>query len=326
VFYYRIVTVWLLACVAGCATRDAGLSTTTFPAGATEVALALDVDGTLLVTDDVRVNGQPLGRFVIDTGAGISAIDYTAAKALGFNPQTRLPAKKPRRDEVEGLYPIDSFAVGGVTIGNHVIGVVDLSSVRRQARGGASIAGVIGGDIWARWPFTVDYRERRLTFHARPNFKPSVNAIESSIKLRRSLPNVGAYSAANPHAGAPRARAKIDGVTVDATLDTAFGGSIVIMPDLVRARPELVRVSSRPIGLVAGAGGEGGFAGRFVMPAAIDTVEVLGVEFTRCGETAMAITQDVPANADQAIIGSRMLSNLRLTFDYSRGKVWAEVK
>jgi hypothetical protein len=297
-----------------------------FPPGQRDVVLPLTVDGALLATKDVKVNGHDVGSFIIDTGAMCSALDRSVAEKLGLLNGKRLRDRKDSRlRRPDGLFHIDSLDVGGVGVRNHVIAVVDLSSVR--ARGRPTLAGVLGADVWAMMPFTVDYRAREVVFHARPHFRPPPpeRAIASSrIDLRRELKAPQPFSLANPRAGAPSVPVKINGESADALLDTASGSSIVLMPRFVNRHPTFVR-GDRAVARAAGAGGGVGVAGFHLVGANIDTVDALGVRFTDI-RGGLAIIDEIPREQASAILGARILARLRLTFDYANAKVWAEVK
>ena len=297
-----------------------------FPPDQPEVVLPLRFDGALLFADDVKVNGQHVGSFVIDTGAMCSALDRSVAKKLGLMNGKRLRDRndsKLRRPD--GLFHIDSLDVGGVGVRNHVIAVVDLSSVR--ARNRPDLAGVIGADVWAMMPFTVDYAAKEVVFHARDRFRPPAGdrAVASPlIDLRRELKAPRPFSIANPRAGTPSVVARINGETADALLDTASGSSIVLLPKFVNRHPTFVR-GDRAVALAAGAGGGVGVAGFGLVGANIDSIDALGVRFTDV-RGGLAIIDDVAREQSSAIVGTKILSRLRLTFDYANAKVWTEVK
>jgi predicted aspartyl protease len=297
-----------------------------FPSDREEVVLPLRFDGSLLFADDVKINGQHVGSFVIDTGAMCSALDRGVAKKLGLMNGKRLRDRtdsKLRRPD--GLFHIDSLDIGGVGVRNHVIAVLDLSSVR--ARGRPNLAGVIGADVWAMMPFTVDYRAKEVVFHARPHFREPTRdraAASSLLNLRRELRAPSPFSLANPRAGTPSVAVKVNGETTDALLDTASGSSIVLMPRFVNRHPTFVR-GDRAVARAAGAGGGVGVAGYGLVGANIESIDALGVRFTDV-RGGLAIIDDVAREQSSAILGTRILSRLRLTFDYASGKVWAEVK
>jgi hypothetical protein len=96
------------------------------------------------------------------------------------------------------------------------------------------------------------------------------------------------------------------------------------MPKLVAQRPDWVR-GDRAIARAAGAGGAAGLAGLGLVGANVESVDALGVRFTNI-DSALAVLDDLPREQSSALLGIRLLSHLRLTFDYANEKVWAEVK
>jgi hypothetical protein len=329
----------LLVCGAGCASTSSpksrpivhdehgrAVSELVLPPDARDVVLPLRFDGALLFADDVKINGRHVGSFVIDTGAMCSALDREVARKLGLmNGGKRLrDLKSSKLRRPDGLYHIDALDVGAIGVRNHVVAVIDLSTVR--SRKGANVAGVLGADVWAMMPFTIDYRARQVVFHARPHFRPPPRqrAAESWLFVRRELKAPPPFSLANPRAGVPSVPATINGEVTDAMIDTASGTSIVLMPKLVAQRPHWVR-GDRVVALVAGAGGGVGIDGFGLVGANVARVDALGVRFTDI-RGALAVIDPVAREHSSAILGTRLLSHLRLTFDYGAEKVWAEVK
>jgi hypothetical protein len=141
------------------------VSELSFPPGRGDVVVPLRAHGTLLMSDDVRINGKSPGAMVIDTGAGWSSIDHSTAKALGIGADEFWKAA-PGEEFPDGLYRIDSLDVAGMTLRNHLIGVVDMSSLNTPgAAQHRRIVGVIGADVFAATPFTLDGRNKQLILH-----------------------------------------------------------------------------------------------------------------------------------------------------------------
>jgi len=255
----------------------------------------------------------------------ISVLDRGAALKLGLTPDKCWSAMPTREPPPDGLYRIDSLDAGPVNIRNHIIGVVDLSSVRRGEHR-QNLAGVLGADVWATMPFTIDYQQRQLIFHARQHFRPPTgsDSVESSIALRDELKVPDPFARANPRAGAPIVPVKINGEVVDGVIDTGSGGSIMLLPKLVLQRPDWIR-GDRFVARAAGAGGAIGLAGYGLMGANVESVDALGVRFSDI-DSALAIIDVSPRDQASVILGTRLLSHMRLTFDYANEKVWAEVK
>jgi hypothetical protein len=63
----------------------------------------------------VKINGQQVGEFIIDTGAMCSALDRETAEKLGLmDGRHRLrDLKTSRLRRPDGLYHIDSLEIGG---------------------------------------------------------------------------------------------------------------------------------------------------------------------------------------------------------------------
>jgi len=172
-------------------------------------------------------------------------------------------------------------------------------------------------------PFTIDYRKPQLVLHTRESFRPPRRVTERKMLLDGVTKPQTVYDRANPHAGAPTVTLSINDERADAILDTGFAGSIVLLPNLIKDHPDWVQRDDGPAARAAGAGGVLGMAGRDMMHARVDNLRALGMRFTNI-RSAMALESELPGESYDAVIGSRILSQFRLTFDYTTGCLWAE--
>jgi predicted aspartyl protease len=297
------------------------LSELTFPSDRAEVVFPLAESGVLLLTDAVTVNGRGLGWFVIDTGANFTTLDRTAAEQLGIT-VTDLWKRREGLQEPDGLYRIRSLQIGGMTLSNHVIGVLDLSSITAASPNDRPIGGVLGGDVWGALPFTVDYPGKRLVIHGRRAFRPPSGAMRYDLQLDRPFTR-GLYMDANPAAGVPVVEAKIDGVRTRIMLDTGSTGTLLLLPSFTAAHPASLPSDARVVARAAGAGGLAGLAGMDLLRAEVDHVDALGARFA-CAGTALAIRGESNSGKHTAVLGAGFLQNGCLTFDYAARRLWVE--
>ena len=322
----------LAACapaLAGCAARatprplvrfdGAAVSQLHFPAGQDQFVLPLTLRGAVLVTDAVTVNGRSAGWFVVDTGASWTVLDRQTARQVG------LTAREPwapidKAHKPDGLYRVDRLAVGDLALSNHVVGVLDFSSLASTP--GVRIAGSLGGDVWGGLPFTIDYKKRELVIHRRETFRPPPAAPVHAIRVSRR-PAAGPFAAANPSAGQPVVPAVIDGVRTSVVLDTGSDGSLAILPPFAKAHPQFTDGGNPTTRRVVGAGGPG-MAGLMLKRAKVGHVDALGARCF-CEGTAWVVGGEWDDGGGYgAILGARFLQHGRLTFDYATRRLWTE--
>jgi hypothetical protein len=291
------------------------MSHVTYPPGGRTVLELRDGEG-LLLTDAVRVNGRSVGWFILDTGANFTFLDRAAARTMTEELGPRWDAWRDVESDVDGFYRIESLRVGGVLIENHMIGVADLGSVTRRYP--IPIAGVIGADVWGACPFSIDFRARRLVLYDPATFQPPRGGYRERLIIDNRIRLGGPWRDANPLAAHVHVTAEVNGVRTRALIDTAADVYVVLEPGLVRRHPDWL--SGHVVAQAAGVAGVRGTDGLSLYHAAIERLEVFGVE----GAVPDALAMTEGEGGDGIIIGARMLAGTRLTFDYATRRLWID--
>ena len=334
-----IATMLSLCFVGGCArptprpiVRENGLvlSELTFPADRDALALPLRPARSLLMTNAVRINGRPVGWMIIDTGAGWTCIDHATAQSLGIGPDKFWKSPEGEKPP-SGMYRIDSLELGGgdggaggggMSLRNHVVAVIDLSSLN-ALHVGVPIAGVVGADVFGAAPFTIDAPRRELILHRRSAFRPPTRGAVEDIVWIGQPRTRGAYFDANPCAGQPVVRARIDEVKAAVLLDTGSGVSLALQPWFTKAHAKFLPADAKAAGTVVGAAGPNGLDGRKLLHARVECVTLLGAGMGS-DAGAVALVGDDMHHGTAATVGQPLLRYGRLTFDYAAGRVWAQ--
>jgi hypothetical protein len=286
--------------------------------------VSFHLDGGLPLIDSVRVNGQLVGPMVIDTGAAWTVLDRGAAERLGIT--QCLPWTPDVNVNKREWYRVSSLQVGDLALRDHVVPVVDMTRLNHNQRE-IKLAGVIGGDLWGALPYTINWVDKTLTIHSRVGFKPPAGSFEHRLMVR-PLRTRGSFMNANPSAGQPAVKGRIDGIDASFMLDTACVPSLALNPWFVRKHPMFVDPESRAIARVSGAPGAGGLDGALLRRAKVGKVDALGASFQSAG-TAVALAAR-PGDSvhgfdlDAAILGLPYLKQGLLTFDYASGRVWTK--
>ncbi|MFO0981247.1 MAG: retropepsin-like aspartic protease [Planctomycetota bacterium] len=132
---------------------------------ATDVESALTVkrapSGHLLVP--VKVNGEAVGWFVFDTGAGQTCIDLALAERLGLDQQRGVQAVGVGGATAASLCRARTFTIGPMTMENPRLIGLDLQPLSKSM--GEGIAGVCGYDVFRRSVVVVDMRDAKIELY-----------------------------------------------------------------------------------------------------------------------------------------------------------------
>jgi len=126
-----------------------------------ELAVARMTSGHLLV--EPLLEGESLGAFVFDTGAGITVIDKKVADELGLEALGTTVAEGVAGVTTSAYRRGESFRLGPLTIANPLYGDIDLGF----AQGGSprKIAGIVGYDVLARCVVELEVGTPRIALH-----------------------------------------------------------------------------------------------------------------------------------------------------------------
>ena len=162
----------LLACVIGLSTYFAygafPSSIATETTGATPgVGLTRSLGNHLFVP--VLINDHP-AWFVVDTGAALSIVDSTKAKALGLpiGGSVYLPKRIEVNSRVVPVAFVKALRVGSRDLGAGPVALTDLSEFRTQLKGSNAVNmdGIIGLDILQWTNAVIDCRNQRIYFES----------------------------------------------------------------------------------------------------------------------------------------------------------------
>ena len=251
----------------------------------------------------VRIEGSGEHWFLLDTGATDSMITPGASatwpnfdRPVGAS----LTDSRSRRGDVMTIES-PPLSIGSWKIGKTKFVVSHLPALIRQP-----LAGVIGCDLLGEHPFTIDPEAGTLTFHAREGFVAPADARQVAI---------------TSHLGRPMGSLRLEGLeSIDALLDTGMTHDLSLDRPLEPAEERTFSGlrrwrswTSTPSGLVIGSA---------VAWPASRSVELFGRRVGRDLLVCRIPAVDVDGVV-KATVGFPLLRRHRLTFDLSRGKLWA---
>ena len=176
-----------------------------------EIPFELGPRGHILI--DVAVNRSDAVTFVLDTGAGRTAINRTRLGALGL-------VERPSGDTLQGAHgrvamgvtDVASLAIGDAAFGSLELVTMDLTAVEA---GTMTLFGVLGYDILSHYDVAIDFGGRTVVFHPRAEELAACVVCEGEISVPFAL-------AEGTHI---RIEISISDQPIQAILDTGSGRS-----------------------------------------------------------------------------------------------------
>jgi predicted aspartyl protease len=136
-----------------------------------------------------RVNGTP-GRFVLDTGSSVSALDAEWAAPLSL-PSAGAPIPAlGTGDATVTLATAQSIGIGGLELRDQMVALVPLAAAAVSS--GQPIHGTIGRSLFMRYTTAIDYARQTLRLFEPATFVYSGGGVSVPLDLSRGIPLVSA--------------------------------------------------------------------------------------------------------------------------------------
>ena len=272
-----------------------------FPAGKASVEVPFEVhDGHLFL--DVTLNGKGPFRMLLDSGGANVLLPQTVAK-LGLGARGG-PAGGAKEDV--GVVRVDRVGLRGIVVERQTFAVFDLDALLRRVEGLPDVAGVVGYELFRRFPVKLDFERARATFYDPATFRYAGTGEKLPIAFRGTRPQV---------------RGRVDGIAGDFVVDTGSRGSLALALPFVEAN-DLVAKYGAKVEVVSGAGTGGHLR---ALLARAKTLE-LGTVVIGDPLTTLSLQQTgALAGPDQAgNLGYGILRQFNVTFDYAAGALYLE--
>jgi len=141
------------------------------------------------------VNGQDVGWFLLDSGAGAMVIDRALADSLHLKRLNRGSALGVGGTFESSARAVDTFEIGPMTLRNARFGDYDFSSFNTGS--GPRIAGTIGTPIFRRAVVAMNWKGPTVELHDRAQFKLEKGAWQR-LRFSNDNPAVRARVAGTP--------------------------------------------------------------------------------------------------------------------------------
>lgn len=270
----------------------------------------------LLFTDAVHINGERVGYFLVDTGSNITVIGSGVAEKMGITVSEASLSVGGRR--VGGIANVQ-LSVGPLSMRKHPVGVMDLDPLQKFSK---PVVGIFGTDVLGKVPFTVDYREGRLTLFDPSRFEPPVGAKRVELQIVMLQRGTGLASAKEA-VGTPAVTGEINGHKLTLVLDTGLSRGVFIGRADAAKQPTKIGQPVPPLREASVVAGQESS----MLAFSADELQVLG---QRWRDLAFAMTPRPSASAEGtakdesqiSAVGGTLLREYRLTFDMPHRLLW----
>ena len=276
-----------------------------FPAGRAFVEVPFEIhNGHLFLK--VMLNGKGPFRMLFDSG-GINVLLPQAVAKIGAKGEGAMSGSSAGdgRQDV-GVTRVDRLEFGGIVIERQVFATIDLDALMRRVEGLDDVAGLVGYELFKRFPVKLDYEHSRATFYDPAKFKYAGPGSRLPILFRGTN---------------PQASGRVDGIDGVFHIDTGSRASLTLTLPFVEAN-ELVAKYGAKLEAISGSGAGGHVRALF---ARATTLELGDITVQKPVTSLSLQSRGALADPDLAgNIGFGVLRQFNITFDYANNVVYLE--
>ena len=266
--------------------------------------------GTRHVWVRASINGAPPADFLLDTGAGLTAIDQSYAAQIGLTPEGHADVDGMGASGEAQFARVRSIRVlgpngDGVEVGDFKVGVLDLSADLEPVMW-RKVAGLIGHDFISRFVTEINYDSLTVSFRDPATFTYSGHGAAIPMGLAGNCPTV--------HATLD------DGCEGEFLVDVGNSFNLNVHGSMVR-RCRLFTPDRREVEVWGG-----GFGGSFSATVCrLSRIKLGPYEWEDPIAALSLSTHGMVGSKDYSgNIGNGILERFRCTFDYARHTLYLE--
>ena len=243
----------------------------------------------------VTVNGTA-ATFLLDTGSEYSVVSSRLATALHLT-----AARRGDRDFADGV----AIGIGSLALADQRVMVMPFDTVNARGR---QIDGLLGYDVFDRFPVKIDWRAKTLTCWERAAFRPPAAALAVPMAFTGRLPVIAA-------------QLRLEGRVVPARLmvDTGASQSVILRYPYASAN----RLLDLAVGERSAPSLADGTRRLVTIPAREMSAAGLRFQAPRVEAFADPIGSAASTGTD-GLIGNTLLSRFTLYIDYAHKRLYFE--
>ena len=276
-----------------------------FPSGRASVEVPFEVHSGHLFLK-VMLNGKGPFRMLFDSG-GVNVLLPQVLAQIGAKAEGAMSGSSAGDGKQDvGVTRVDRMEFGGIVLERQVFATFDLDAFMRRVEGLDDIAGVVGYELFKRFPVKLDYEHSRAIFYDPAKFRYAGTGARLPILFRGTN---------------PQARGRVDGIDGVFHIDTGSRGSLTLTLPFVEANDLTTKYGAK-LETISGAS-VGGHVRALL--ARVATLQ-LGDITVQKPVTSLSL-QDRGALADPDLagnIGFGILRQFNITFDYPNSVLYFE--
>lgn len=258
----------------------------------------------------VRIGGRELS-LILDTGAGVCVLDYEVAKALELQQTGRINALGSGGTVASPTFTIGELEVptesGQSLRARNVTAIgLDLKGLRHTA--GRQVDGILGSQVFAQTPFTLDLGQLRLLIHRADSFTAPEGVSEHPLIFAL---------------GVPCLRLQFAGLRPRwYTVDSGNAGTLLFHGPLVErvlGREEFEKLPATNSKAIGERASKVYFAKLAQFELGALQLRDLPVGLCDPEQPGLGANRSISGN-----IGSGLIARARWTFDYANSRCWIE--
>jgi hypothetical protein len=230
-----------------------------------------------------------------------------ALAALGVQPQGNF-GTSGAGDELRevGLARIEQFDLGGAGVDGMLFAAIDVTAFMARVEGIDDVSGVVGYELFKRFPIKLDYQRSRATFYDPSRFTYSGDGVAVPVRLRGRVPEV---------------EGSVDGFKGTFAIDTSSRGSLMLAAPFVDKNGFVKRYGATQ-SFVSGASADG------YLRSLLARANGMKLGSVEVGKPVVALSTQagaVAAPADVAgSVGYGILRQFNITFDLANATLYFE--
>ena len=254
----------------------------------------------------VKVNGSGPYAFILDTGAHSSSVSPDVVVKLGLPAREGAVAHGAGGAVASSRVPGVALSVGDAKLSGLELGSFPMTAIENSA--GRRIDGVLGAELFQKYIVELDYVALRMTLYDPKEFTAEGRGKGLSLSFHDNHPYV--------HAGVelPNGK-KIEGEFV---IDSGSSFPLILVPSFIEEHGVRDAVAAPLVTAGRGVGGE------VALPIGRVAALRLGTATLALPVTALPQEGWFAREGNVGNIGSAILRRFRVTFDYSRKRVYLE--
>jgi hypothetical protein len=254
----------------------------------------------------VRINGKGPLLMLFDSG-GANILENRVARELGLKAEGALAGSGVGESKQDvGLTKVDTLEIGGIVVKSQVFSTLDLGDFARRVEGLDNVSGLVGYELFKRFPVMIDYQRSRAIFYDPQKFKYAGTGTRVPFRFKGHVPEVDGT---------------IDGIAGAFDIDTGSRSSLDLAGPFVDKYGLVEKLDPR-VRVVSGAG----VGGRvYSLLARAQSLTLGGVRVDK--PVTYLSRQEKGAFADAYIagnVGYGVLSRFNVTFDYPHQQLFFE--